>query len=234
MADIRRGPSTAGTDSSREGSRMPNGDDAARRLAERILREAVGARVIWDFDGVVGHTEPLHEASYRDLAERRHYEFADGFFGDLVGHTEQWIWERVISEGFPASEQEIPTLHSERGEVVAASALHGLDPSWLAASLMPALDGTASEQVVISNGDPDLIAALLGQWGLARFVRIARREHGRDKEAIFRDLCVPPCVVLEDSDTYLALARTAGAVTVGVRHSHNPRAVLDADLVTHL
>ncbi|MHA7210013.1 HAD family hydrolase [Arthrobacter sp. MDT1-65] len=219
---------------STEGSAMPQGDDAARQVSERILREAAGARIIWDFDGVVGHTEPLHEASYRELAERRNHEFPSGFFGDLVGHTEQWIWERVIADGFPAAEREIPALHGERGEVVAAAALRTLDPSWLAASLMPAVHGTAAEQVVVSNGDPDLITALLGKWDLARFVHVARREPGRDKEALFRELCVPPCVVLEDSDTYLALARRAGAFTVGVRHSHNPRAALDADLTTAL
>ncbi|OUM43300.1 HAD family hydrolase [Arthrobacter sedimenti] len=212
---------------------MANGDDAAR-LAERVLQEAAGARVIWDFDGVVGHTEPLHEASYRDLAERRGYRFGPGFFGDLVGHTEQWIWERVISEGFPAAEEDIAALHRERGEVVAVSALAGLSPSWLAARLMPALADVAVEQVVVSNGDPDLIATLLGKWGLDPFVRVARRDHGRDKEALFRELCVPPCVVLEDSDAYLALGRELGAFTVGVRHSHNPHAALDADLTTHL
>lgn len=213
---------------------MTNGEDAARKLTDRLQREATGARVIWDFDGVVGHTEPLHEASYRELAERRGHRFGPDFFGDLVGHTEQWIWERVISEGFPAAEEDIPALHRERGEVVAASALAGLPPSWLAARLLPALADVAVGQVVVSNGDPDLITALLGTWGLDPYVQVARRDSGRDKEALFRALCKPPCVVLEDSDAYLALGRELGAFTVGVRHSHNPRAALDADLTTHL
>ncbi len=213
---------------------MPNGDDAHRQVSRRILQEAAGGRVIWDFDGVVGHTEPLHEASYRVLAERRGYAFAPGFFADLVGHTEQWIWERVIREGFPAEADEIAALHRERGGVVAEAALASLQPSWLAAGLMPALAGVAADQVVVSNGDPDLIGALLERWGLDGHVRVARREAGRDKESLFRELCVPPYVVLEDSDTYLDLGQAAGAFTVGVRHSHNSRAVLDADLSTTL
>ncbi len=212
---------------------MPN-DDAARHLADRLQQEAAGGRVIWDFDGVVAHTEPLHEASYRELAERRGHSFGSDFFGDLVGHTEQWIWERVIAEGFPASRDDISALHRERGEVVAASALNNLRPSWLAARLMPALTDTATEQVVVSNGDPELITATLAAWELDSFVRVARRYDGRDKEALFRDLCVPPCVVLEDSDAYLALGAELGAFTVGVRHSHNPRAVLHADLTTNI
>lgn len=213
---------------------MPNDETDPTVLTERLMQEAAGARVIWDFDGVVGHTEPLHEASYRELGERRGYIFVVDFFDALVGHTEQWIWERLIAEGFPAVTDDIAALHRERGEVVAELALGNLRHSWLAASLMPALASVASEQVVVSNGDPDLIAALLSTWNLEPYVGVARRKPGRDKETIFRDLCVPPCVVLEDSDAYLALGWELGAFTVSVRHSHNPRAALEADLRTHL
>ncbi|MCU1633902.1 MAG: HAD-superfamily hydrolase, subfamily variant 3 [Micrococcaceae bacterium] len=213
---------------------MLDDEEDAAGLTRRLVREAAGARIIWDFDGVVGHTEPLHEASYQELASRRGYVFDDGFFDDLVGHTEQWIWERVIGQGFPAAVAEIPALHRERGDVVAHIALGSLEPSWLAADLMPALAPVASRQIVVSNGDPDLIAALLANWSLEPFVEVARRAPGRDKEALFRAHCVAPAVVLEDSDAYLRLGKELGAFTVGVRHSHNPRAALDADLVTHL
>lgn len=203
-------------------------------LLARIADEAAGARIIWDFDGVVGHTEPIHEASYRELAARRNYEFDDGFFDDLIGHTEEWIWERVIDKGFPAHGDEIPDLHLERGAVVATAAQRNLQPSWIAALLMPALAPIASEQVVVSNGNTDLIEALLAGWGLKDFVHVARRAPGRDKETLFRVSCLPPCVVLEDNDHYLALGKSLGAFTVGVRHSHNTRAKLSADLTAHL
>jgi hypothetical protein len=113
-------------------------------------------------------------------------------------------------------------------------ALGSLAPSWIASEMMPVLALVATEQVVVSNGDPDLITALLTRWDLKIFVEVARRAPGRDKETLFRALCVPPCVVLEDSDAYLTLGREQGAFTIGVRHSHNPRAALDADLTTHL
>jgi hypothetical protein len=99
---------------------------------------------------------------------------------------------------------------------------------------MPVLAGIATEQVVVSNGDPDLVGALLRRWNLDAHVCVARREAGQDKETLFGERCVSPCVVLEDSDTYLRLGRDAGAFTVGVWHSHNPRAVLEADVVTRL
>lgn len=203
-------------------------------LTGAVFAHGAGARVIWDFDGVVAHTEPLHEDSYRELAARRNYHFADDFFAELVGNTEDWIWRRVIEGGFPADVQEIPELHLERGAVVAEAAKRSLEPSWLAARLMPALSGVAVQQTVVSNGDPDLIEELLNLWGLARYVNLARRGPGEDKEVLFRSNCVPPCVVLEDSDHYLRIGRELGAFTVGVRHSHNPLATLGADLTTAL
>jgi beta-phosphoglucomutase-like phosphatase (HAD superfamily) len=98
---------------------VPSVEDERMPVLESIPRQAAGARVIWDSDGVVGHTEPLHEASCLLLAERRGHTFQHDLFGDLVGHTEQWIWECVIADGFPATSAEIPALHAERGEVVA-------------------------------------------------------------------------------------------------------------------
>lgn len=213
---------------------MNHADTSADAVTAQILNRASGARVIWDFDGVVAHTEPLHEDSYRELATRRHYRFADDFFSELVGNTEDWIWHRVIDRGFPAGTDEIEELHAERGVVVAEVARAGLQPSWIASRLMPELAGVAVQQTVVSNGDPDLIEELLKLWRLDSFVTVARRGPGEDKEALFRSNCVPPCVVLEDSDYYLDIGRQLGAFTVGVRHSHNSQAALPADLTTSL
>ena len=213
---------------------MQHAVENAEALVEQVMKRSTSARVIWDFDGVVAHTEPLHEDSYRELAKRRNYQFTDDFFSELVGNTEHWIWHRVIDGGFPAGREEIPELHLERGVVVAEAAKRGLQPSWIASRLMPELSGVALKQTVVSNGDPDLIQELLRLWRLDSFVEVARRGPGEDKEALFRSNCATPCVVLEDSDHYLEIGRALGAFTVGVRHSHNSRAALRADLTTAL
>lgn len=199
-----------------------------------VISQGVDARILWDFDGVVAHTEPLHEDSFRELARRRGCHLSDDFFIDLVGNTEYWIWCRLIERGFPADISQIPDLHFERSAVVSEAASRGLEPSWVASRLIPALSKVAAQQTVISNGNPDLIEDLLNLWGLAKNVDVARRGPTEDKEAIFRASCLLPCVVLEDSDHYLKIGRELGAFTVGVRHSHNPLAMLRADLTTVL
>jgi beta-phosphoglucomutase-like phosphatase (HAD superfamily) len=205
-----------------------------RDKLRELAAGADGAAIIWDFDGVVAHSEPLHEESYRLLAQKRSYDLKPDFFSVLVGHTEQWIWNSLISSGFPATAEELPELINERGPVVASLARRDLKPSWLATDLMPIFKASARSQTIVSNGDPDLIAALLVDWGLSDFVWIARRGPGEDKDFIFRRNCSPPAVVLEDSDRFLLLGRELGATTVGVRHSHNPHAKLPADLTVEL
>ncbi|MBT2555280.1 hypothetical protein [Arthrobacter sp. ISL-5] len=204
------------------------------KLVETLSPRAAAANIIWDFDGVVTHSEPIHERSYVILANRRSYKLADAYFEPLVGHTEKWIWDRLIEDGFPADPSEIEALSTERSSVIASLAHESLDPSWLASALIPAFANVARSQTVVSNGDPELIASMLEQWNLSAHVTVGRRDPSTDKEALFRSTCKPPALVLEDSDTFLSLARELGAFTVGVRHSHNRRATLPADVLVAL
>ena len=201
----------------------------AAGLARSLAGLVEGSAILWDFDGVVADTEPIHERTYQVLAERRECELAAGYFFEMVGHTEEWIWSRLIDSGFPAAVEDIPKLAAERSELFAELAAVTLMPSWLALDLMPAFQPVARSQTVVSNGDPETIERLLAAWGLDEFVTVARREQGQDKEDVFRRLCILPAVVLEDSDRFLDLGRELGATTVSVMHSYNTRASLRAD-----
>ena len=204
------------------------------KLVEALLPHASGARVLWDFDGVVAHSEPIHEQSYALLAHRRSHKLADTYFAPLVGHTERWIWDRLIEEGFPAEPGEIEALVAERSRVVATLAQESLEPSWIASALMPVFAAVARSQTIVSNGDPVLIESLLEKWSLSAYVTVGRRSADADKDELFRSQCKLPALVLEDSDTFLSLAMDLGAFTVGVRHSHNKGAALPANMLATL
>jgi phosphoglycolate phosphatase-like HAD superfamily hydrolase len=203
-------------------------------LVEALMPHASGAAVLWDFDGVVAHSEPIHEQSYAVLARKRSHKLADTYFAPLVGHTERWIWHRLIEAGFPAEPGEIGALMAERSRIVAALAQERLEPSWIASALMPVFAAVARSQTIVSNGDPVLIESLLEQWNLSTHVTVGRRAAATDKDELFRSQCTLPALVLEDSDTFVSLARDLGAFTVGVRHSHNKAAALPADLLAAL
>lgn len=203
--------------------------DGPSDLFDRLIASAETPLVIWDFDGVVADTEPLHEKTYALLAARRNHALPSGFFAELVGHTEEWIWRRLITNGFPAMFDQEPDLRSERATEFAALAEIGLKPSWLSSSFMPQFEAAGFTQVIVSNGDPELIDSLMSRWRLRTFAEVARRGAGEDKGSVFLSHCRAGAIVFEDSDEYLDLGRAQGAVTVAVQHSHNTHARLVAN-----
>jgi len=199
----------------------------------QITALAIGKTVVWDFDGVVADTEPLQDASYRVLTERRGWSPREGYFIELVGRTEEQIWQSLAHDGFPLID-EITELKAERMQVFIELTATALKPSWLARELMPMLEGIAHRQVIVSNGDPDVIEKLLLRWGLLQFVAVARRSPGRDKAELLNESCHPGSVLLEDNRGWLAQGRELGATTIGVFHGYNRASKLDADYLVEL
>jgi phosphoglycolate phosphatase-like HAD superfamily hydrolase len=207
-------------------------------FVEQIVALAGDKSVVWDFDGVIADTEPLQDASYRILAERRAWELPDGYFSTLIGRTEDDIWELLFAQGFPHSTHQFGStadeLKAERKVVFSDLAHAGLRPSWLAQQLMPALHKVASEQIIVSNGDPDIIESLIGGWGLVPYVEIARRSPGTDKAALLGQRCGVGSILLEDNAGWLARGKALGATTVGVVHGYNSVDELDADFFVEI
>ncbi|MFT4221239.1 MAG: hypothetical protein QM611_12105 [Microbacterium sp.] len=191
-----------------------------------------GAHIVWDFDGVIADTEPLHGATYAAMAEARGMPLEPDFFLAQVGKTEPAIWADLVRDGFPAGAASVAALTAERLALFRARAGSELRPSGLAGSLMPLAARRGARQHVVSNGDPDLIDELLAAWALDGLASLRRRRPGADKRALVAQLCrTSPRrpLVIEDNDSWLAFARECGALTVSVRHALNARQSLDAD-----
>ncbi|MFV0427925.1 MAG: HAD family hydrolase [Arachnia sp.] len=191
-------------------------------------------RVLWDFDGVVADTEPLHDQTYQELARRRGHVLEPGYFDAMVGKTEPRIWSELIAQGFPARRDEIDDLARERQAAYLELALETLQPTWVARALVPYFAGLGAQQFIVSNGDPDSQARLLAGWGLADHLNIRRREPGEDKLGLLRRLYQPPVIVIEDNAGFLRQARAAGAATIAVRNSFNADQDLPADVIVSL
>ncbi len=213
---------------------MPYTAETADQLVAAALPLARGRAVVWDFDGVLADTEPLHATSYRRMLENRGLTVEPDFFHELVGSTELQIWDRLaeLNPGLGEGRREL--LVEERRSLFLEAALAQLSPSWIVVSLLPALGEVVRSQTVVSNGDPDVIATLLDTWGLSDALTVARRAEGEDKRSLVLQHCALPALVIEDSGDYLRLARSLGAATVGVVHQYNRGRGIEADLVCAL
>ncbi len=192
--------------------------------------------VLWDFDGVIADTEPCQARAYEIVLARNGVVLPPGWFDGFVGRTERTIWSELVHRIDPATAlPDIDALMQERVAVYLAEAA-GLTPSWF---LDPVLALDIAHHIV-SAGNHDAIATLLDRWGLTeRFVTIRASDSpatpaGQPKDerlhATLVELAPAACAVIEDGAGYLELARTLGAVTVGVQHALND-AHHDVDIV---
>jgi len=184
---------------------------------EGLLAVATGAVVVWDFDGVIADTEPVHAESYRVLLERRGLVPGDGFFEPMVGHPEPEIWTMLAQAGL-ATDDSLSELISERRRVVLELSRQRLRPSWVATETIPALASVARDQRVVSAGDPATITELLALWELDRWLAFEPGA-GSKRERLEALWATGPSVTVEDSPTYLCLAKAAGSYCVAVRHA---------------
>lgn len=181
--------------------------------------------VLWDFDGVIADTEPCQARAYEIVLARHGVALPPGWFDGFVGTTERTIWFEIVRRIDRAAPlPDIDALMHERAAVYLAEATE-LTPSWF---LDPLLAQDVAHHIV-SAGNHDAIATLLDRWGLtSRFVTIRASDSpitpiGQAKverlHATLVELAPTTCAVIEDGPAYLELARSLGAITVGVQHA---------------
>ncbi len=195
----------------------------------RIVNAGRNAIVVWDFDGVVGDTEPFQAQSYEILLQRRAMQPSEGFFASLIGNNEVCIWEKLENSGFCLTSP-VEDLVLERRDVFLTLVLDSLNPSWLATDLMPMFAARNASQKIVSNGDSNVISLLLAKWDLNEFVTQELFDFGTKSDFLFELFLNNTGVVLEDNAGFLAQAAAANWFTVGVNHSMSPASGVSGDV----
>lgn len=202
-------------------------DGESRSLLQSAAR---GATVIWDFDGVIADSEPLHRESYRVLLASMGNGMADFDFGRYMGRSEPDIWKRLSEDGY-SLEQPVDTLIRKRAAFILRAARRGLAPTRVVRELGEAFADTCCRQVVVSSGQPEVIARLLKHWHLDRLKQLDAPGHPGGKHGLLHDLWSEgPTVTVEDNAGCLRLAGEAGSWRVAVRHSLNRGIELPAEM----
>jgi beta-phosphoglucomutase-like phosphatase (HAD superfamily) len=194
--------------------------------AEDPLAEALEAAdtVIFDVDGVLADSEPLHLQSYRELIADMGGSLDEDRFRSLIGRKERDIWPAVISR--PADIDELVARRAAIFLRLAAGEL-AVDPrvAWM-------LQCGFAERIVLSSGNPLIVERLLDDWSIAgRFSEVralgdspvTKIEELRSIARVRRSTGTWRGVLVEDSPAALAEGTALGLVTVGVVHSLNRR-----------
>jgi beta-phosphoglucomutase len=205
------------------------------------------AAIVFDFDGVIADTEPLHLAGFRDVLAARGLALTDAEYYDrYLGYDDAGAFRAMGADrGRPWDDADVRELVVEKAERLRHLTAHlrllfpgAADAIRRAAAHVP---------IAIASGAlRHEVTGVLVREGLAELftVIVAAEDVGRSKpspdpyaaavarlgSSTGRPIAPPQCVAIEDSLWGLQSAKAAGLRTVAVGQTYRA-AELAADLV---
>jgi beta-phosphoglucomutase len=200
------------------------------------------AAIVFDFDGVLADSEPLHLRALQEVLALRGATLSPQDYSTrYLGYNDADTF-RVLAEdrGWPMSEREVTELVDRKTRVL-ESLVAGVDVLYRGAATCIERLAAAYPLGIASGAHPHEIEAILNRSGLRhhfRFIvgsgdtpnskpapdpyRRAAELHGFPAHA---------CVAVEDSIWGIESARTAGLRCVGITHTYPRSALGTADVI---
>jgi beta-phosphoglucomutase len=204
--------------------------------------------VVFDFDGVIANSEPLHFRGFREVLAERGVDLSEhDYYAKYLGFDDAGAFGAVaVDRGLAWSAEDIGRLVARKALCLEELERHGsvLFPG--AADVVQRL-ATRCPLAIASGALRAEIVRVLEREDLRRyFVHIVGAEDApagkpapdpyvcaveRLRQTVDRRLAPADCVAIEDSRWGLDSARAAGLRSVAVAHTYPADALTSADLV---
>lgn len=196
--------------------------------------------VIFDMDGVLLDSEPLHYQALNEVLGRAGHQLTAHEYEAYIGTTLEETWRRLI-ERFDLPER-LEVYAARYDEAVVAILRGPLDPAPGVLALLEALREAGVSVAVASSSKRNWIAATLHSLGVSDYFPIVVSADdvacGKPDPEIYllaaRKLGLSPeqCVVIEDSPPGVTAASRAGMRAIAVRTPYTAHLQLPgADLI---
>ncbi len=195
--------------------------------------------VIFDMDGVIVDSEPLHEQAFMDTFHELGYGQTHGIrFADYLGRSDRAVWNVFIEKHRPSQTLlELTDLKENR----LISVLQKKEPLFPDAPRLIELLSTRYPLAVASGSVHKVISAVLGLRNLRSFFKtVVSAEdvrHGKPAPDIFLRtaelLKIAPqdCCVIEDTTAGVEAARSAGMQVIAITNTYPSDALHRASAV---
>jgi beta-phosphoglucomutase len=185
---------------------------------------ADGLALIFDMDGVIVHSNPLHCEAWAAFNRRYGLETTPGMLERMYGRRNDQIVRDFFGDGLP--EDEIAARSAAKDEIYRKMLASRMEES-LVSGLRPFLElYRGAPMALATNAEPENVDFVLDGAGLRQYFRAVVDGHqvSRPKphpEIYLRAaelLAIAPVngIVLEDSHTGVAAARAAGMRVAGL------------------
>ena len=189
---------------------------------------ADGLALIFDMDGVIVDSNPLHREAWTKFNRRYGLETTDAMLERMYGRRNDQIVRDFFGGGL--APEEVAARGAAKEELYRELA-SGRIEEILVPGLRPFLDRYRDAPLAVaSNAEPENVNFLLDRAGLRSYFRavvdgqqvIHPKPHPEIylRAAELLNIAPSNCVVFEDSLTGITAARAAGMRVIGVRTTH--------------
>jgi HAD superfamily hydrolase (TIGR01509 family) len=197
--------------------------------------------VIFDMDGVIIDSEPLHAIADNQILKDSGITAPDGYFDRFAGWTNQSMWDEIMKDyKLPISLEKISELQLPLKIKLLREGDYSPIPGII--ELMETIQGLNLPMAIASSSPVQFIEAVIEKLGLRKYIRywLSGEDVINSKPApdiflkVAEVLNVDPgeCLVIEDSASGVAAAKRAGMKCIGYQNINSGNQDLsDADLI---
>lgn len=189
---------------------------------------ADGLALIFDMDGVIVDSNPLHREAWAAFNRRYGLETTEAMHQRMYGRRNDQIVQDFYGEQLPAEEV---AARGAAKEIIYRQMLGDRIEETLVMGLRDFLERYRGAPMAVgSNAEPENIDFVLDRAGLRQYFRAVvdghQVTHPKPHPEVYLRaaelLDIPPrdCIVLEDSHTGVAAARAAGMRIAGIGTTH--------------
>ncbi len=188
-----------------------------------------GPALIFDMDGVILDSNPVHCEAWRAFNRRYGLDTSDAMLEWMYGRRNDEIVRGYFGDDLPEAENAARGAAKER---LYREMMAGRVELYLTPGLREFLDAHRElPKAVASNAEPENVSFVLGESGLRSFFRAVVNGQQVNRPKPFPDVYLRAaellgarpraCIVFEDSHSGVTAARAAGMRVVGIRTSHD-------------
>jgi len=197
--------------------------------------------IIFDMDGVIIDSEPIHLSMTKELLKQFNIEISDQELHTFVGTSSRNMWECFKEKfGIAISIEEL--LEQDKSKYFKYLREHEIMPIPGVVSLIEDIYMASFPMILASSASSENIDIVLNKFGIAHYFKFrmsgANFRHSKPHPEIFltsasiTNTNPENCLVIEDSENGVRAAKSAGMKCIGFKnHNSGVQDLSQADII---